>query len=125
MFADSMVVAMVAVKDIAVGKAFYGGKLGLKQVDENPAGVAYQCGAGKLFVYQSEYAGTNQATTAAWESNDVVATVAELADKGVSFEHYDMPGVTWEGDVAVMGEMRSMAAWFKDPDGNILSVASN
>jgi hypothetical protein len=40
--------------------------------------------------------------------------------KGVAFEHYDFPGVTREGDVHVMGPMKS--AWFKDPDGNIIAL---
>lgn len=38
------------------------------------------------------------------------------------FEHYDMPGMKREGDVHFAGDMR--AAWFKDPDGNILSIVS-
>jgi hypothetical protein len=52
----------------------------------------------------------------------VAAVVDELKQKGVLFEHYDLPGATLEGDVHVMGEMK--AAWFKDPDGNILGLAS-
>lgn len=44
----------------------------------------------------------------------------ELKDKGVAFEHYDFPGMVLEGDVHVMGELK--AAWFKDPDGNILAI---
>ena len=46
--------------------------------------------------------------------------IAALKGKGVSFEHYELPGTTLDGDVHVMGDMK--AAWFKDPDGNILSV---
>ena len=122
MLAESNVFAVVAVKDINAGKEFYGVKLGLTQTDENSGGVTYTCGSGKLFVYESSFAGTNQATGAAWEVNDVEATVAELKDKGISFEQYDMPGATREGDVHTMGTLK--AAWFKDPDGNILSVGS-
>ena len=122
MLGESTVVAMVAVSDINKGKEFYGGKLGLNQVDENPGGVTYQCGTGKLFVYQAPTAGTGQATSATWDVKDVDACVSELAGKGISFEHYDMPGGIREGDVHVMGPMR--AAWFKDPDGNILGLAN-
>ena len=51
------------------------------------------------------------------------ASVAELKAKGVPFETYpDMPGVVWEDQVAVMGSMK--AAWFRDPDGNILAVGN-
>ena len=45
-----------------------------------------------------------------------------LKEKGVSFEHYDLPDTTCRGDVHVSGEMK--AAWFKDPDGDILAVVS-
>jgi len=40
----------------------------------------------------------------------------------VSFEHYDIPGATLDGDIYTMGDLRT--AWFKDPDGNILNVVS-
>lgn len=124
MINEGTVQANVAVKDIAVGKQFYGEKLGLKQVDENPGGIAYQSGTGRLFVYQSPTAGTNQATSAYWEVADIEATVADLKSKGISFEHYDnMPGATLEGDIHVMGPMKT--AWFKDLDGNILAVGNN
>lgn len=122
MLGESTIFATIAVSDIAAGKEFYGGTLGLQQTDENPGGVTYTSGTGKLFVYQSPTAGTNQATCAAWEVADVEAAVQELKDKGVSFEHYEgMPG-EWQGDVLVIETMKG--AWFKDPDGNILSVAS-
>jgi hypothetical protein len=48
--------------------------------------------------------------------------VQQLKAKGITFEHYDMPGVTREGDIHVAGDMK--VAWFKDPDGNILNIAS-
>jgi hypothetical protein len=48
--------------------------------------------------------------------------VRRLKEKGVAFEHYEMPGMKHEGDVHVGDGMR--IAWFKDPDGNVLSVVS-
>jgi hypothetical protein len=75
-----------------------------------------------LFVYESEYAGTNRATAASWAvGDDFDAIVDDLRAKGVAFEHYDdLPETTRDGDVHVMGELKG--AWFKDPDGNILSL---
>ena len=122
MLSDGTVFATISVSDIAKGKQFYGETLGLKQTDENPGGVTYESGGGKLFVYQSSTAGTGQATCASWNVNDVDGAVADLKGKGVMFEQYDLPGGTREGDVHIMGGMK--AAWFKDPDGNMLSVAS-
>ena len=38
----------------------------------------------------------------------------------MAFEHYDLPGMTRQGDLHVAGDMK--VAWFKDPDGNIHSL---
>jgi hypothetical protein len=74
-----------------------------------------------MFVYRSDFAGTNKATAAMFEVKDVAAVAADLKAKGVVFEHYDnLEGLTVEGDVHVGGGMS--VAWFKDVDGNILSL---
>ena len=75
-----------------------------------------------LFVYRSQYAGTNKATAATWIAEEVDALVRTLKSRGVAFEHYDFPNTTREGDVHVAGTMR--VAWFKDPDGNIFSIVT-
>jgi hypothetical protein len=74
-------------------------------------------------VYESEFAGTNKATSATWGVGDELETIVQTLKKaGVKFEHYDLPGLRREGDIHVAGEFR--AAWFKDPDGNILHINS-
>lgn len=123
MLSDSKVFATIAVHDIENAKKFYGETLGLEQVDENPGGVTFESGGGRLFIYQAPTAGTNQATSASWHVEDIDAVVGELKEKGVQFEQYDMPGGTRDGDIHTMGNMK--AAWFKDPDGNILNVGSS
>jgi catechol 2,3-dioxygenase-like lactoylglutathione lyase family enzyme len=120
MLKEANIMATLAVKDLSAGKKFYGETLGLNQANENPGGVAYKCGEGTLFVYQSETAGTGQATCASWQVADIEAAVDELKQKGISFEHYDMPKAEVRGDIYVYGPMKS--AWFKDPDGNILNL---
>jgi catechol 2,3-dioxygenase-like lactoylglutathione lyase family enzyme len=126
MLKDANVGAVIAVKDLQKAKEFYEGKLGL-EVDEkdngDPGGVLYKSGSSNLFVYPSEFAGTNKATAAAWNTDNIEAVVDELKSKGVEFEHYpNMPGVSLQGDVHVMGELK--AVWFKDPDGSILNITS-
>ena len=116
------VCATIAVKDLSEAKEFYEQKLGLEMLEENFGGVMFASGNSKLFVYESQFAGTNQATSASWMVEDVHAAVDELKAAGVTFEHYDgMPG-EWQGDVNVIEGMSS--AWFKDPAGNILNVGS-
>lgn len=124
MLGDIDAIANVAVRDLDVARKFYEGKLGLTPADTQCEGViAYRSGNSKLYVYRSDFAGTNQATTVSWEVGDRIdELVRSLAAHGVAFEYYEMPDMTLEGDVHVAGEMR--VAWFRDPDGNILSLAN-
>jgi len=123
MLGDNNSHADIATKDIAKARRFYGDELGLKEIKREENGdTIYQSGASFIKVYQSDSAGTNQATYMSWDVDDVGTTVDELKSKGINFEHYIMPGVNLEGDVHVIG--RERAAWFKDPDGNILCVGS-
>ena len=115
--------ANLAVKDLERAKQFYEGTLGLKPVDnEGDELIVFKSGDSLINVYRSQYAGTNQATAVTWAVDDVEAEVDALKKKGVKFEHYDMPGLKREGDVYVNDHMK--VAWFKDPDGNILNIAS-
>ncbi|TIT26178.1 MAG: VOC family protein, partial [Mesorhizobium sp.] len=73
-------------------------------------------------VYHSDFAGTNKATAVTWNVGDEIAPVVKsLKSKGVAFEHYEMPGLSLDGDIHVGDGMK--VAWFKDPDGNILCLA--
>lgn len=116
--------ANLAVKDLAAAREFYEGTLGLTQIgSEDDELIAYRSGKTTLNVYKSGEAGTNKATAVTWAVGDMIEEIVEeLRAKGVTFEHYDMPGLTREGDVHIGGGMKIV--WFKDPDGNILNIVS-
>jgi len=122
MLRNAKVQPMLPVKDLNAAEKFYEGTLGFQKVGGAPGAAAvYRSGDGVFSVYQSEFAGTNQGTAALWTVEDVGKEVEELKRKGVTFEHYDdLPMLTRKGDVHA-GEGLEVA-WFKDPDGNILSV---
>ena len=122
MLGDKEAVANIAVKNLETAKKFYEETLGLTQIGaEGQEVIVFRSGSSKIYVYKSQYAGTNQATAVTWVvGKDIESVVRELKTKGVAFEHYDMPDVTREGDIHVAGNMK--VAWFKDPDGNILNV---
>jgi len=123
MLGDRDAIATIAVKDTNAAKQFYEGKLGLRPEESAESSVlSYKSGNSSVLVYQSQFAGTNKATAATWVVGDVDGTVRELRSKGVAFEHYDFPDTTRQGDVHVSGKTR--VAWFKDPDGNILSIVN-
>lgn len=116
------VITNIAVKDMTESKKFYGETLGLSVVDENDYGITYRSGSGRLFVYQAPTAGTGQATCATWQLKDGINdVVAKLEERSIRFEHYEFPGVEYEGSVHVMGGTKS--AWFRDPSGNILGLS--
>ena len=112
---------MIAVKDLDRAKKFYEDTLGLKTKDEwGGEGATLESGDTLINVYRSEFAGTNKATALNFEVDDIDKEVSELRDKGVMFEHYDLPGLERQGDLHVAEGFKT--AWFKDPDGNILSL---
>jgi catechol 2,3-dioxygenase-like lactoylglutathione lyase family enzyme len=125
MLGDKDAAANIAVKNLETARKFYEDTLGLTQVGtEGQELIVFRSGNSTINVYQSQYAGTNQATAVTWVvGEDVEEVVRELKAKGITFEHYDdMLDMTREGDVHVAGNMK--VAWFKDPDGNILNIVS-
>ena len=121
MLRDKEGIATLGVKDIKRAAEFYEGKLGLEPMPENPEPTArsYRTGKTAILVYESRYAGTNEATAVNWDVGDEIeALVKELSAKGVPFERYDdLPGTKRKGDIHFGGDLK--LAWFKDPDGNI------
>jgi catechol 2,3-dioxygenase-like lactoylglutathione lyase family enzyme len=125
MLGNKEAVATLAVKDLAVAKRFYEGTLGLKLVNtQGEEAITYKSGSSTVIVYRSQYAGTNKATAANWiVGEDIEKIVAGLQERGVTFEDYEMPGMTRKNHVHIAGDLK--AAWFKDPDGNIIALMNS
>jgi catechol 2,3-dioxygenase-like lactoylglutathione lyase family enzyme len=111
---------MIAVKDLDRARNFYEDTLGLEQVDDFGEGFILKSGDTRLSVYRSEFAGTNKATALTFDVDDIDSEVRDLKDKGIVFEHYELEGLERDGDIYRADKMKT--AWFKDPDGNILSL---
>lgn len=122
MLGDKDAIATVAVRDLAQARKFYEGVLGLRVVSaQGSEAITFKSGNASVIVYRSDFAGTNKATAINWMlGKDIDKVVQGLGERGVKFEHYDMPGLTRKGDVHVFGDFKT--AWFKDPDGNILAL---
>jgi predicted enzyme related to lactoylglutathione lyase len=121
MLSAATIHAYIPVSNIARARKFYEEKLGLKPKEEDAGGVTYECGGSQAFMYPTPNAGPSKASQAFWEVKDVEAEVAELKRRGVTFEEYDLPGVSWKNSIATGGGART--AWFKDTEGNILAVS--
>lgn len=125
MLADADAMATVGVRDIAAARAFYGQVLGLREGDPGDCKQSevlfFESGRGRIQVYRSDYAGSNQATAITWDVGERIGEiVAALKGRGARFEHYSFEGMRLEGDIHVADDLK--VAWLKDPDGNILSI---
>ena len=111
--------AILAVADRARARWFYSDILGLDLRQDDGNVLSYRTGATTLVVYVSDHAGTNKANAVVWGVGaQFDAIIADLQSRQVTFEHYDM--MERRGDVHVDGAFK--AAWFKDPDGNLLHI---
>lgn len=115
--------AIVASRDLQKSKLFYTETLGLELVEESDEVFTVKTGDTALNVYRSKEAGTNRANAVVWDCGDEIDDiVSELKRRGVRFEHYPDLGMDIEGDLHVQNGFK--AAWFKDPDQNILHLNS-
>jgi catechol 2,3-dioxygenase-like lactoylglutathione lyase family enzyme len=125
MLNNAQIAAVIPVSDIDRAVEFYEGVLGLDLLarrDDLPQNreAEFQAGEGGLVTYVSVAAGQSRGTLAGFRVDDIEAAVTDLRGRGVTFEEYDMPDLKTENGIASLGDVR--AAWFKDPDGNILAV---
>ena len=120
MLQNAPMYAYIPAKDVARARRFYEEKLGFKPGREIAGGIVYDFAKGtSCFLYPTPNAGTSQASQAFWQVDDIEREVAELKSRGVTFEKYDLPGM---GDDGIMTAGGAKAAWFKDPEGNIMAV---
>ena len=86
--------------------------------------VAYRCGGDtQINVYVSPNAGTRRSTIVGFDVDDIEPVVVELTRHGVTFEQYDQPPIVTDARGIADFEGDAKVAYFKDPDGNILSLA--
>jgi catechol 2,3-dioxygenase-like lactoylglutathione lyase family enzyme len=112
----------LAASDVKRARAWYADKLGLTPTREYDELLEYKIGDSVLTVYDSPNAGTAKNTVAVENVPDLRAEVARLKARGVVFEDYDMPGLYTEDGIADAGD-GGLLAWFKDSEGNIISLA--
>lgn len=120
MLKDAPIIPYIPVSDLARARKFYSEKVGLEPTEEINGGLTYECGGAPAFMYVSGGAGTSTASQAFWSVTDLRAEMAELRARGLTFEHYDVPGMTMVDGIMEGGG--AMAAWFKDSEGNTMAL---
>ena len=125
MYGNAALHPVLPASDLDRAKRWYAEKLGIEPAREDEYGGAeYEVGGAMFLIYRSEFAGTNKATAAGFRVDDFDATIAELRSAGVVFEDVDFGefGSTVDGVLTMPGST-DKAAWFKDSEGNILSLS--
>jgi len=124
MFEESTIVAQLASADLPAAKAFYGGKLGMSAMVDNEWLAVYTVkDRSSLIVYARPGHVAPQNTCATFLVDDVAATGRDLQAHGIALIEYDLPDLKTEDGVWHQPD-GGTAAWFRDPDGNILSIQS-
>jgi catechol 2,3-dioxygenase-like lactoylglutathione lyase family enzyme len=118
---DAPVHASLAVVDLARARAWYADKLGWEPSLEPPGTLVYEVIGSSFTLFETPNAGTAKNTVMAWTVADVGAEVARLRRRGVEFEEYDF-GDFRTVDGIMTDPDGGQAAWFKDSEGNIISL---
>jgi catechol 2,3-dioxygenase-like lactoylglutathione lyase family enzyme len=119
---SSKIAAFSATANPERAKAFYRDQLGLTLISDEPYALVFDANGTMLRVQKVKEVNEAKYTTLGWNVPDIAAMVDELEKTGVKFEHYGMPGQDAKGIWTPPGSSAKVA-WFKDPDGNILSLA--
>lgn len=119
---DARLIATIPVSDLERARSFYEGILGFRHAATSEAGVLLSAGVGRLLLYASSGV-PPQHTLAGFEVDLLDPVMGSLRNGGVRFEDYDLPGLRTIDQVAWIGPER--AAWFRDSEGNILSISES
>jgi len=120
MLADSRIQSIILTSRIAEAEKFYRDVLGLRLRTKSDGALVFDVGGGTLRVGPVPSTTPSEHTVLGFAVDDVDRTIASLADRGVAFERFE--GFTHDANGALMTPEGARVAWFRDPDGNILSV---
>ena len=120
-FPSTEVTCMLPVKDMERARRFYDKSLGLHPVGGKPDGkFVYRCGGAEIALFPKPEGTKADHTALSFRVADIRAAIRDLESRGVAFADYDFPGLKTVEHVCVLGSEK--AAWFVDPEGNILCL---
>jgi len=122
MLASNPINAFVRITDPKRARRFYEEVLGLKLVSDNPFMLVFRGNNALIMAQKTQKFSPLQGTVLGWEVKDIRKAVSSLAKSGVVFERFN--GMD-QDDLGIWTSPDGKVAWFKDPDGNILSVSEH
>ncbi|MGH9747573.1 MAG: VOC family protein [Candidatus Acidiferrales bacterium] len=121
MLASSKIIGFVPTKDSKKAREFYEGKLGFQFVSDDAFALVVRAGATMIRISKAKDFAPAPYTILGWEVQDMEAVVQWLSSRGVAFEKY--PFIQNQELGIWTAPSGDKVAWFKDPDGNVLSVS--
>jgi catechol 2,3-dioxygenase-like lactoylglutathione lyase family enzyme len=121
MLSGTQVTCMLPVRDLVRARQFYEECLQLEPLGAKPDGkFVYRCGGTELALFPKPEGTKAEHTALSFAVQDIRSAIADLERRGVTFEDYDLPDFKTVEHVCVLGSEK--AAWFRDPEGNILCL---
>jgi catechol 2,3-dioxygenase-like lactoylglutathione lyase family enzyme len=120
MLENQPIIAFIATRNPAVSRRFYEDVLGLRFVSDDPAALIFDAAGTMLRIQKVDKLTPHPFTSIGWKVDDMRATVAALTKLGVKFERYEFLSQDDQGVWTTPDG--SAVAWFKDPDGNVVSL---
>jgi catechol 2,3-dioxygenase-like lactoylglutathione lyase family enzyme len=118
------IIGFVTIVDVARAKEFYRDTLGLRLLSEEPPfALVFDANGIMLRLGMGKERPPAVGTVLGWQVPDIAAAIADLAQAGVRFERYDFMK---QDELGIWtAPTGAKVAWFKDPDGNILSLSEH
>ncbi|HWR15532.1 MAG TPA: VOC family protein [Terriglobales bacterium] len=116
-------VGFVTTTNPEAAKAFYSGKLGFAFLRDDEFALVFDANGTMLRVVKARQFAPIQGTVLGWQVDDISAAVQQLSQKGIRFERYEFLHPDAAGICTF--PTGDKVAWFKDPDGNVLSLSQH
>jgi hypothetical protein len=121
MLSNNRIKAFISTTQPALAREFYTKKIGLKLISEDSYGIELDANGAHLRISFVKELRPQPFTVLGWDTEDIVSTIKLLNEKGISCEIYSFIEQDKSGIWTAPGGTR--VAWFKDPDGNLLSLS--
>jgi catechol 2,3-dioxygenase-like lactoylglutathione lyase family enzyme len=121
----SKMVGFVITNNAEEAKKFYGETLGFRLINDDGFALVFDANGTMIRVGKGQNFVPAQQTVLGWEVDDIHAAIGELRGRGVKFEQFGLPFMQQDEDGVWTPTNGDQVAWFKDPDGNTLSISKH
>jgi catechol 2,3-dioxygenase-like lactoylglutathione lyase family enzyme len=116
-------IGFVSTAEPEKARAFYGDVLGFRLTTDDDFALVFDANGTKLRVAKGRSSPPAPGTVLGWEVDDIHAAIRELVARGVKFEQWNLPFMKQDEHGVWTPPSGDQVAWFKDPDGNVLSIS--